>query len=150
MSKTSRPALEHLAVAGVQLVLLVLLALLVLPPPPLPHPAGHLLLQVGEHPGHQPVELFVANWIVIQLTECNNVHLVNTWHGLLDLLRHCSNRQTERKLAKEQLIWNQSILGIKDLEKTILELFIACNAAHLKSLMEDMKMTIQKDDLCRI
>ena len=80
----------------------------------------------------------------------NHFHLVNTWHGLLDLLRHCSNRQTERELAKEQLIWNQSILGIKDLEKTILELFIACNAAHLKSLMEDMKMTIQKDDLCRI
>ena len=67
----------------------------------------------------------------------NHFHLVNTWHGLLDLLRHCSNRQTERELAKEQLIWNQSILGIKDLEKTILELFIACNAAHLKSLMED-------------
>ena len=79
----------------------------------------------------------------------NHFHLVNTWHGLLDLLRHCSNRQTERELAKEQLIWNQSILGIKDLEKTILELFIACNAAHLKSLMEDMKMTIQKDNLCR-
>ena len=72
MSKTCRPALEHLAVAGVQLVLLVLL---VLPPPPLPHPAGHLLLQVGEHPGNQPVELFVVNWIVIQLTECNNVLL---------------------------------------------------------------------------
>ena len=79
----------------------------------------------------------------------NHFHLVNTWHGLLDLLRHCSNRQTERELAKEQLIWNQSIIGIKDLEKTILELFIACNAAHLKSLMEDMKMTIQKDNLCR-
>ena len=77
----------------------------------------------------------------------NHFHLVNTWHGLLDLLRHCSNRQTEKELAKEQLIWNQSILGIKDLEKTILELFIACNAAHLKSLMEDMKMTIQKDNL---
>ena len=72
VSKTCRPALEHLAVAGVQLVLLVLL---VLPPPPLPHPAGHLLLQVGEHPGHKPVELFLANWIVIQLTECNNVLL---------------------------------------------------------------------------
>ena len=28
-----------------------------------------------------------------------------------------------------------------------MELFIACNAAHLKSLMEDMKMTIQKDNL---
>ena len=75
MSKTCRPALEHLAVAGVQLVLLVLLVLLVIPPPPLPHPAGHLLLQVGEHPGNQPVELFVVNWIVIQLTECNNVLL---------------------------------------------------------------------------
>lgn len=72
VSKTCRPALKHLAVAGVQLVLLVLL---VLPPPPLPHPAGHLLLQVGEHPGHQPVKLFVANWIVIELTECDNVLL---------------------------------------------------------------------------
>ena len=57
VSKTCRPALEHLAVAGVQLVLLVL------PPPPLPHPAGHLLLQVGEHPGHQPVELFVETTV---------------------------------------------------------------------------------------
>ena len=64
VSKTCRSALEHLAVAGVQLVLLVLLV----PPPSLPHPAGHLLLQVGEHPGHQPVELFLANWIVIPLT----------------------------------------------------------------------------------
>ena len=59
VSYAGSPTLENLAVAGVQLVLVVALLLRLLPPPPLPHPAGHLLLQTWEHPGRKHLSQIV-------------------------------------------------------------------------------------------